>query len=82
MKEGSRADHAFHQAANHTRSRGGDAARARVPGIGARSGSLRGRSQSLSRDDQRIRGTWLNYEVSGVEGGTGQWTAERRVAED
>jgi hypothetical protein len=36
----------------------------------------------LSRDDQRIRGTWLNYEVSGAEGGTGQWTAERRLAED
>jgi len=36
----------------------------------------------LSRDDRRIRGTWLNYEVSGAEGGTGQWTAERRVVED
>ena len=36
----------------------------------------------LSRDDQRIRGTWLNYEVSGAEGGSGQWTAERRLAED
>jgi hypothetical protein len=36
----------------------------------------------LSRDDQRIRGTWLNYEVSGAEGGSGQWTAERREVED
>jgi hypothetical protein len=36
----------------------------------------------LSRDNQRIRGTWLNYEVSGAEGGTGQWVAERRDDED
>ena len=36
----------------------------------------------LSRDDQRIRGSWLNYEMAGVEGGAGQWTAERRTEED
>jgi hypothetical protein len=36
----------------------------------------------LSRDDQRIRGSWLNYEMSGAEGATGQWTAERRLEDD
>lgn len=34
----------------------------------------------LSSDGQRIRGSWLNYELSGREGGTGQWTAQRRQA--
>jgi hypothetical protein len=35
----------------------------------------------LSQDETRIRGTWLNYELAGAEGSTGQWTAERRARE-
>jgi hypothetical protein len=34
----------------------------------------------LSSDGKRIRGSWLNYELAGGEGATGQWTAERRAA--
>ena len=32
----------------------------------------------LSTDGRRMTGTWLNYELSGAEGSTGQWSAERR----
>jgi len=31
----------------------------------------------LSADGQRIRGSWLNYELAGGEGATGQWSAQR-----
>lgn len=33
----------------------------------------------LAADGKRIRGSWLNYELAGGDGATGQWTAERRV---
>jgi hypothetical protein len=33
----------------------------------------------LSSDGKRIRGSWLNYELAGGEGATGQWTAQRRA---
>jgi len=32
----------------------------------------------LSADEDRVRGTWLNYELAGTEGATGHWSAERR----
>jgi hypothetical protein len=32
----------------------------------------------LSTDGQRIRGTWLSYELAGSERATGQWTAQKR----
>jgi hypothetical protein len=32
----------------------------------------------LSSDGTRIRGSWLNYELAGGEGATGQWIAARR----
>jgi hypothetical protein len=32
----------------------------------------------LSSDRKRIRGSWLNYELAGGDGATGQWTAQRR----
>ena len=32
----------------------------------------------LSSDGERSRGSWLNYELAGSEGATGQWTAERQ----
>jgi hypothetical protein len=32
----------------------------------------------LSSDGRVIRGTWLNYELAGGAGATGQWIAERR----
>lgn len=32
----------------------------------------------LSSDGNRIRGSWLNYELAGGEGATGQWTAKRQ----
>ena len=32
----------------------------------------------LSADGKRIRGTWLNFELAGREGATGQWSATRR----
>ena len=32
----------------------------------------------LSSDGKRIRGSWLNYELAGGDGATGQWTAQRR----
>jgi len=35
----------------------------------------------LSQDGSRIRGTWLNYELAGVQGSTGQWSAERQTSE-
>ncbi|ANM31958.1 hypothetical protein ABI59_23930 [Acidobacteria bacterium Mor1] len=31
----------------------------------------------LSGDAKTIRGTWLNYELAGQDGSTGQWTATR-----
>ncbi len=44
--------------------------------------SKRGKSMELegylSSDGQRIRGSWLDYELAGGDGATGQWTAERR----
>jgi hypothetical protein len=33
----------------------------------------------LSADGKRIRGSWLNYELAGGEGATGQWSAQRRT---
>jgi hypothetical protein len=33
----------------------------------------------LSSDGERIRGSWLNYELAGATGSTGQWSAERRA---
>ena len=33
----------------------------------------------LSSDGQHIRGSWLDYELAGGEGATGQWSAERRA---
>jgi hypothetical protein len=35
----------------------------------------------LSAEGDRIRGTWLNYEVAGAEGSNGQWSAQRRAEE-
>jgi len=32
----------------------------------------------LSQDGKTIRGTWLNYELAGAAGSTGQWTATKR----
>jgi hypothetical protein len=32
----------------------------------------------LSSDGQRIRGTWLSYELAGSERATGQWSAQKR----
>ena len=32
----------------------------------------------LSTDGRTIRGNWLNYELAGAQGGTGQWSATRR----
>lgn len=32
----------------------------------------------LGTDGKTIRGNWLNYELAGTEGGTGQWSATRR----
>lgn len=34
----------------------------------------------LSSDGQQIRGSWLNYELAGGEGSTGQWSARKRSA--
>ncbi len=34
----------------------------------------------LSNDGKRIRGTWLDYELAGGDGATGQWTAQRQGA--
>jgi hypothetical protein len=31
----------------------------------------------LSSDGQRIRGSWLRYDLAGSEGATGQWSAQR-----
>lgn len=33
----------------------------------------------LSSDGTRIRGSWLNYELAGGDGATGQWTAQRQA---
>jgi hypothetical protein len=33
----------------------------------------------LSADGKRIRGSWLNYELAGGDGATGQWSAQRRT---
>ncbi len=35
----------------------------------------------LSGDENQIRGSWLNYELAGSEGSTGQWSAKRRIDE-
>jgi hypothetical protein len=35
----------------------------------------------LATDGTRITGSWLNYELAGGDGATGQWTAVRRVVE-
>jgi hypothetical protein len=35
----------------------------------------------LSDDGKRIRGSWLDYELAGGEGASGQWTAERQAPE-
>ncbi len=34
----------------------------------------------LSGDGRTIRGSWLNYELAGSDGATGQWSAQRRDA--
>jgi len=34
----------------------------------------------LSADGDVIRGSWLNYELAGAEGSTGQWAATRRAS--
>jgi hypothetical protein len=34
----------------------------------------------LSSDGKQIRGSWLNYELAGGEGSTGQWSARKRSA--
>lgn len=36
----------------------------------------------LSDDGKRIRGTWLDYELAGGDGATGQWTALRQNDSD
>ena len=36
----------------------------------------------LSDDGKRIRGTWLDYELAGGDGATGQWTALRQTDSD
>ena len=36
----------------------------------------------LSSDGKQIRGSWLNYELAGGEGATGQWSARRRANSD
>ncbi len=36
----------------------------------------------LSSDGQQIRGSWLDYELAGGTGATGQWSAERRADSD
>ncbi len=36
----------------------------------------------LSSDGQQIRGSWLDYELAGGEGATGQWSAERQTDSD
>jgi hypothetical protein len=33
----------------------------------------------LSGDGERIRGSWLNFELAGGTGATGQWSAERQT---
>jgi hypothetical protein len=35
----------------------------------------------LATEGNQIRGTWLNYELAGSEGATGQWSATQREAE-
>jgi len=35
----------------------------------------------LSADGDRMRGSWLNYELAGGEGGSGQWSATRKSTE-
>lgn len=34
----------------------------------------------LSSDGSRVRGTWLDYELAGQQGSTGQWSAVRRAS--
>ena len=46
--------------------------------IDSRLGRIMSLEGYLSSDGQRISGTWLNYELAGGEGATGQWTATRR----
>ncbi len=36
----------------------------------------------LSSDGTQIRGSWLNYELAGGEGATGQWSAQRQAHSD
>jgi hypothetical protein len=33
----------------------------------------------VAADGNRIRGTWLSYELAGAEGATGEWSAQRRT---
>jgi hypothetical protein len=35
----------------------------------------------LAAEGDRVRGTWLNYELAGGEGSTGHWSATKRAAE-
>jgi hypothetical protein len=35
----------------------------------------------LAGDGDRIRGTWLNYELAGLEGSTGHWSATKQEPE-
>ncbi|HXV75742.1 MAG TPA: hypothetical protein VD788_05430, partial [Candidatus Polarisedimenticolaceae bacterium] len=32
----------------------------------------------LSTDGSTIKGSWLNFELAGAEGSTGQWSATKR----
>lgn len=36
----------------------------------------------LSSDGKQIRGSWLDYELAGGEGATGQWSAQRQADSD
>jgi hypothetical protein len=36
---------------------------------------------SLTSDGKQIRGSWLRYELAGGKGGSGQWSARKRVNE-
>ena len=46
--------------------------------IDSRLGKMMELEGNLSSDREAIRGTWLNYELAGQQGGTGQWAASRR----
>jgi hypothetical protein len=47
--------------------------------IDSRLGKMMELEGQLSTDASTIRGTWLNYELAGSEGATGNWVATRRA---